>query len=189
MSHEIPKVAGSRRSLSSKAICAAPPCEALTPRRGRRPHHVRRDRVGTWETSSGPLSRLRSGPRQEAEEAKLPWNRRGVGRVHSTAEALEQARDERRRRVRREGTRSKERRVATQAPGAEPGEAWQKRLAHGSVCVGNPITSDLRQEPGAGKPHAGICAGGGQQWLSLPRPFNFLAVVASANEVHCHRNE
>jgi len=24
-----------------------------------------------------------------------------------------------------------------------------------------PITFDLRQEPGAGKPHAGICAGGG----------------------------
>src|SRR3954451_14673876 len=32
-----------------------------------------------------------------------------------------------------------------------------------------PIASDLRQEPGAGKPHAGICAGGRRQLLSLPR--------------------
>ena len=27
-----------------------------------------------------------------------------------------------------------------------------------------------RQEPGAGKPHAGICAGGGEKSPSLPRP-------------------
>src|SRR5208337_5141116 len=33
-----------------------------------------------------------------------------------------------------------------------------------------PVTFDLRQEPGAGKPHAGICAGGGEQSPSLPRP-------------------
>jgi hypothetical protein len=33
-----------------------------------------------------------------------------------------------------------------------------------------PVTLDLRQEPGAGKPHAGICAGGGEQSPSLPRP-------------------
>ena len=32
------------------------------------------------------------------------------------------------------------------------------------------ITSDFRQEPGAGKPHAGICAGGGEESPSLPRP-------------------
>ena len=32
------------------------------------------------------------------------------------------------------------------------------------------ITSDFRQEPGAGKPLAGICAGGGEQSPSLPRP-------------------
>jgi hypothetical protein len=33
-----------------------------------------------------------------------------------------------------------------------------------------PVTLDLRQEPGAGKPHAGICAGGGEQSPSLPLP-------------------
>jgi hypothetical protein len=39
-----------------------------------------------------------------------------------------------------------------------------KQRAHGSELHGYPIprmpiTFDLRQEPGAGKPHAGICAG------------------------------
>ena len=33
-----------------------------------------------------------------------------------------------------------------------------------------PVAFDPRQEPGAGKPHAGICAGGGEQSSSLPRP-------------------
>src|SRR3954468_6374665 len=32
-----------------------------------------------------------------------------------------------------------------------------------------PVASDLRQEPGAEKPHAGICAGGRRQLLSLPQ--------------------
>ena len=49
-----------------------------------------------------------------------------------------------------------------------------KQRAHGSELHGypiprRPITFDPRQEPGAGKPHAGICAGGGEQSSSLPR--------------------
>ncbi len=32
------------------------------------------------------------------------------------------------------------------------------------------LTFDPREEPGALAAHAGICAGGGQQWPSLPRP-------------------
>src|SRR3954471_14157232 len=32
-----------------------------------------------------------------------------------------------------------------------------------------PVASDLRQEPGAEKPHAGICAGGGSYLPSLVR--------------------
>src|SRR5207248_4065452 len=31
----------------SKAMCAAPSCEVLTPCRGLRPHHVQRDRIGS----------------------------------------------------------------------------------------------------------------------------------------------
>ncbi len=38
------------------------------------------------------------------------------------------------------------------------------------VVRDRPVTPDLRQEPGAGKPPAGICAGGRVQSLSLPRP-------------------
>ena len=50
-----------------------------------------------------------------------------------------------------------------------------KQRAHGSELYGypiprRPITFDLRQEPGAGKPHARICAGGEEQSSSLPRP-------------------
>src|SRR6266513_2972713 len=43
---------GPRVFIRSKATCAAPSCEVLTPCRGRRPHHVQRDRIGTWEVSS-----------------------------------------------------------------------------------------------------------------------------------------
>src|SRR5260221_7203434 len=47
-----------RRLFSwSNATCAMPLCEALSSRRGRRPHHAQTDRVGTWE-----LSCLTTGP-------------------------------------------------------------------------------------------------------------------------------
>jgi hypothetical protein len=42
---------GPRVFTHSKAICAAPLCEVLTPCRGLRPHHVQKDRIGTWEVS------------------------------------------------------------------------------------------------------------------------------------------
>src|SRR4051794_29485406 len=61
------------------------------------------------------------GPRQEAEEAKLSENRRGVGWVHSTGETLEQSREERRRRGRREGTQSEEEVDAEARPGHSAG--------------------------------------------------------------------
>ena len=37
---------------------AAPSCEVLTPCRGLRPHHVQKDRIGTWERTSLPLQDL-----------------------------------------------------------------------------------------------------------------------------------
>ena len=48
-----------------------------------------------------------------------------------------------------------------------------KQLVHGSELHGypiprRPITFDLRQEPGAGKPHARICTGGEEQSSFLP---------------------
>jgi len=71
--------------------------------------------------------------------------------------------------------------VVTQVRGAEPDLICLslKSLVNGpeldgAVCASNPVTSDLRQEPGAGKPHAGIRAGGGEQSPSLPRQEDFL---------------
>ena len=51
-------------------------------------------------------------------------------------------------------------------PGLSTGTGMSPKLrACGSGCTApkprTSIASDLRQEPGAGKPHAGICAGGG----------------------------
>ena len=42
---------GPRVFIRSKATCAAPLREVLSPCRGLRPHHVQRDRIGSWEVS------------------------------------------------------------------------------------------------------------------------------------------
>src|ERR1700730_6004040 len=42
---------GPRVFIRSKATCAAPLCEVLTPCRGLRPHHVQKDRIRSWEIS------------------------------------------------------------------------------------------------------------------------------------------
>src|SRR5260370_12755899 len=42
-------------------------------------------------------------------------------------------------------------------------------------------TFDPREEPGALAAHAGICAGGGQQWPSLPRPYS---IILSCRQSH-----
>lgn len=47
-------------------------------------------------------------------------------------------------------------------------------------------TFDLRQEPGAGNPHAGICAGGGSQEPSLPR-LDLAVRVAVALHLHVNK--
>ena len=100
------------------------------------------------------------GPRQEVEKAKLSGNRRGVGWVHSTAETLEQSREERWRRGRREGTQSEEEVDAEARSGHSAGfGVSQEAPIRGSNLNGPPkprtsITFDLRQEPGAGKPCA-----------------------------------
>src|SRR5262249_8078471 len=47
---------GARVFIRSKATCAAPLCEVLTPCRGLRPHHVQRDRIGSWEVSGLAVS-------------------------------------------------------------------------------------------------------------------------------------
>ena len=75
-----------------------------------------------------------------------------------------------------EGRRPVEGRARANAcPGHRAGiRMFPTARAHGPELDGPPkprmpVASDLRQEPGAGKPHAGICAGGRRQLLSLPR--------------------
>ena len=51
LSHERSDIAGAESFYCSKATCAAPLCEVLSPCRGRRPHHVQKDRIGSWEVS------------------------------------------------------------------------------------------------------------------------------------------
>jgi hypothetical protein len=51
-----------------------------------------------------------------------------------------------------------------------------------NLTVGNSgvrVEASVLEEPGGGKPHAGICAGGVQQWASLPRlqPCEVLATI------------
>ena len=93
----------------------------------------------------------------------------------STGEAPEQGRDERRRRAWREGGSVGGMADDGRCSGRGTGPSiLYPPLACGSATRSNvrarPIALDFRQEPGAGKPHAGICAGGREQSLSLPRP-------------------
>ncbi len=52
---------------------------------------------------------------------------------------------------------------------------------HAGFCIrirrSASLRHDLRQEPYAVTPHVRICAGGGQQWPSLPRPKNSLIAL------------
>ena len=61
---------GLYRFIRSKATCAAPLSEVLSPCRGRRPHHVQKDRIGSWEVSGLTGAVAVAGPHREGEE---PW--------------------------------------------------------------------------------------------------------------------
>ena len=163
LSLEILTLQGPRFSPLSKAICAAPLCEALTPCRGLRPHHVQKDCVGTWETSPGPdrvgdLDHDRKSRRRSC---------RGTGEESDGCTVLMKPRTRPtnwRRRVWREGGRSEGRQSNNACAGHRVGSGMSLEL----LCLRLNLqgearglkASDLRQEPGAGKPHAGICGGG-----------------------------
>jgi hypothetical protein len=51
LSHERSDIAGAESFHSLEGTCAAPLREVLTPCRGPKPHHVQKDRIGTWEVS------------------------------------------------------------------------------------------------------------------------------------------
>jgi hypothetical protein len=108
-------------------------------------------------------SRSRTGRSEESDGRIVPVKPRTIPADRSGAESVE-------------GRRPVEGRAKANAcPGhsAGPGMSPTAR-AHGPELDGplkprTPVASDLRQEPGARKPHAGICAGGGRQLLLLPQ--------------------
>ena len=51
LSHERSDIVGAESFYSLKGDCAAPLCEVLSPFRGLRPHHLQKDRIGSWEVS------------------------------------------------------------------------------------------------------------------------------------------
>ena len=164
---------GPRRSMVSKATLASS-CEALSPCRGLRPHHARKDRVGTWETSSGPQSlwRSRAAAGRRGAEAAVEQARSRTSLVVLAKRPNKAAM--RRRRAWREGGSVGGMVDDWRCSGRRTGLGiLYPSLACGSAPRSNlrarPIAPDLRQEPGAGKPHAGICAGGREKSLSLPR--------------------
>ena len=92
----------------------------------------------------------------------------GVGRLRSTDEASNKA-DPGSAAEMVEGRRpvgGKASRDACPGPSAGTGMSPRRRACgpgrEGPTKPPTPVAFDLRQEPGAGKPHAGICAGGGR---------------------------
>src|SRR2546430_5562277 len=86
---------GPRVFIRPKATCAAPLCEVLTPCRGQRPHHVQKDRIGTWDISCLAalvecLLRRRSASGRRGAVADDERSRE-VGPRHSSREAGEQS--------------------------------------------------------------------------------------------------
>jgi hypothetical protein len=90
----------------------------------------------------------------------------GVGRLHSTEEASNKA-DHTSAAESVEGRRPVEGKARSNAcPGHSAGPGMSLKLracgpeVNGPPKPRTPVAFDLRQEPGAGKPHAGICGGG-----------------------------
>ena len=154
-----------------KAICAVPFSEGLTLRRGRRPYHAQRERIGTWETSSGPRSPRRSRTLAGTERVRRRGPAEESDALRSTDEAPEQSRmEKRRRRAGREGGAVRGSEDSGHRAGLSTGSGGSLTLSILARTAGygptprphTAVTSDLWQEPDAGKPHVRICAGGGE---------------------------
>ena len=121
-------------------------------RRGRGLDHVRKVGIGTQEARPGPTDASSSGALCKGEPECSAELRSGVGSAHSTCEAAE-GNEAVEGRGRLEGMPSERGR----SPDAEPGRS--KKIS--SLALGGGVFTlvNLREEPGAGKPHAGICEG------------------------------
>ena len=152
--------------MASKATCAAPSCEALSPCRGlkatSRTKGSRRNlgdlvwpAVAAAIPGRGRKARSRScrGTGEESDGLVVPMKRpnkpvtNGGGGGGGKGPGRREGRWQRMPR-----TQCRTRHV-TGVACLRTGTAWAAKPR-------TPVTFDLRQEPGAGKPHAGICAGG-----------------------------
>src|SRR3954447_5530339 len=126
----------------------------------RSPVRAVKDRVGTWETTGRPQPLWRSRVSSGRRGAKAgPEGRR---RLQSTDEASNNTGrqvggGERGGKGRRKG--EGHRMPRTQSRNRHVPDGLSPRTGTGAQA---PNASDLRQEPGADKPHAGICAGDGR---------------------------
>src|SRR5271166_4565724 len=166
---------GPRRSMVSKATCAAPSCKAPSPCRGLRPHHARKDRVGTlgdlvWPAVAVAIRAVagRRGAEAAVEQARSRTSLVVlVKRPNKAAMSGGGGRGGK-------GARSEGWQTTGDAPGAEPDQASctrrlpaDRRCGTTSALARSRPTSD--KSPVRESPHAGICAGGREKSLSLPR--------------------
>src|SRR5258705_5950162 len=150
---------GPRVFIRSKATCAAPLCEVLAPCRGRRPHHVQKDRIGSWDISwltTGHVPTWSASGRRGAvaDDART----REVELRHSSCEADEQGGAIRCGAGGAKGGGRGEGGPARHAPGAVPGT---RDTGAGSHTASN-CRRDPRWEPYAGKLQVRVSAGGAQ---------------------------
>jgi hypothetical protein len=173
LSHEMAISQGPRRSMVSKATCAAPSCEALSPCRGLRPHHARRDRVGTWETSSGPQSlwRFRAAAGRRGAEAAVEQARSRTSLVVPVKRPNKAARSGGGGRGGK-GARSEGWQTTGDAPGTGPDQARRaRRLPADRRCRGR-VRTLVWSRPTSGRSWCGkaarrdLCGGQGE----IPAP-------------------
>ena len=162
-----------RRCEPPQATCAGPSCEGPSLHRSLRRVRAVKDRVGTWETSGCPQpprrsravrkarSRSRTGRSEESDGRIVPMKPRTTPADGAGGGEWE-------------GRRPVEGRARANAcSGHRAGTGMSPTAcAHGSELDGPlkprmPVASDLRQEPGAGKPHAGTARGAG----GTPAPY------------------
>jgi hypothetical protein len=167
LSHEIRNVAGAEAFVSVEGnMCGAvmrgpvalPGSKATSRKKGTRRNlgDLTSPMAAQAVTGRDEKSRRRSrrGRDEESDDCVVPVKPRTKPTSTSVAETVE-------------GRRSAEGKATSSAcPGPWAGSGMSPKLgAYGSEVHGPPkprtsVAFDLRQEPGAGKPHAGICAGG-----------------------------
>jgi hypothetical protein len=140
------------------------------PRRGRRPLHGQQHAV---RNPGGPVSGLERARQVHTVPPRGPTVRHGwraSARFRGPTQPAPKGRpmepaEQGAGRERAKGNVAEPTRSRTQRRGL-----LSQALGRGRQGPPGAYTSDPRQEPGAGKPHAGICAEGAGELASLPRP-------------------